>query len=104
MKRSVLKEILLSCSVLCYTPQNRSGNDFGISGSTSQKKDVELVVNRCVLQGYLISGDFVVLFCTLLRRSVEHYHQEPNMFEHIVHLQSLHINWGATEVGQPPHA
>jgi hypothetical protein len=26
------------------------------------------------------------------------------MFEHIVHLQSLHINWGATEVGQPPHA
>jgi hypothetical protein len=48
--------------------------------------------------------DFVVLFCTLLRRSVEHYHQEPNMFEHIVHLQSLHINWGATEVGQPPHA
>jgi hypothetical protein len=26
------------------------------------------------------------------------------MFEHIVHLQSLHINWGATEVGRPPHA
>jgi hypothetical protein len=21
------------------------------------------------------------------------------MFEHIVHLQSLHINWGATEIG-----